>query len=109
MTQLPKWANSTRESYLVTLFLRSRGFCVFGHPKCTTPEHHYEIYIDNLIDIGKPTIGRKDKPTSKPNLRPDMPPMSGLILYRVDSAALLKIYITITSLNTTLRDWVSAA
>ena len=49
MTTQPKWATPTRQTHLVTLFLRSRGFCVFGHPKCQIPEHHYELYIDNLI------------------------------------------------------------
>ena len=45
----PKWVNPTRQNYLVTLFSKSRGFCVYGHPHCTIPEHHYEIYIDNLV------------------------------------------------------------
>lgn len=49
MVNKPKWANPTRQTHLVTLFLRSKGFCVFGHPKCTIPEHHYEIFIDDLI------------------------------------------------------------
>ena len=49
MAKQPKWTNPTRQTYLVTLFLRSKGFCVFGHPKCTIPEHHYEIYIDDLV------------------------------------------------------------
>ena len=49
MAKQPKWTTPTRQTYLVTLFLRSKGFCVFGHPKCTIPEHHYEIYIDDLV------------------------------------------------------------
>ena len=49
MAKQPKWTTPTRQTYLVTLFLRSKGFCVFGHPKCTIPEHHYEIFIDNLV------------------------------------------------------------
>jgi hypothetical protein len=53
MAKPPKWTNTTRQSYLVTLFLRSKGFCVFGHPKCQIPEHHYEIYVDNLIEDWK--------------------------------------------------------
>jgi hypothetical protein len=49
MAKQPKWTTPTRQTYLVTLFLTNRGFCVFGHPKCTIPEHHYEIYIDDLV------------------------------------------------------------
>jgi hypothetical protein len=49
MAKQPKWTTPTRQTHLVTLFLRSKGFCVFGHPKCTIPEHHYEIFIDNLV------------------------------------------------------------
>jgi hypothetical protein len=46
----PKWTNDkTRQSYLVDLFVKSRGFCVFNHPKCTIPSHHYELYIDKLV------------------------------------------------------------
>jgi len=45
----PKWATPDRQAYLVELFLRSQGFCVFGHKPCPYREHHYELYIDNLI------------------------------------------------------------
>lgn len=45
----PKWATPDRQAHLVRLFLVSKGFCVYGHPKCQIPEHHYEIYIDTLI------------------------------------------------------------
>jgi hypothetical protein len=46
----PKWATPTRQAHLVSIFLRSRGFCVFGHPQCSIPEHYYEVYIEGLID-----------------------------------------------------------
>jgi hypothetical protein len=46
----PKWVNPLRQSHLVSLFVRSRGFCVFGEANCTIPEHHYEIFIESLID-----------------------------------------------------------
>ncbi|MDP2917082.1 MAG: hypothetical protein Q8O16_04040 [Dehalococcoidia bacterium] len=46
----PKWATSERQTYLVKLFIRSSGFCVFGEANCTIPEHHYEIAIERLID-----------------------------------------------------------
>ena len=46
----PKWINPTRQAHLVSLFVRSQGFCVFGEPNCTIPEHHYEIFIESLID-----------------------------------------------------------
>jgi len=45
----PKWATPVRQAHLVELFYRSRGFCVFGHKQCPVPEHHYEIFCDNLI------------------------------------------------------------
>ena len=31
------------------LFQRSRGFCVFGHPKCPIDDHHYQIFIEGVI------------------------------------------------------------
>lgn len=49
MVNSPKWATPDRQQHLVTLFIRSRGFCVFGHKNCTIPEHHYEIFIDGLV------------------------------------------------------------
>ncbi len=49
MANKPKWATPTRQTCLVKVFVRSRGFCVFGHPKCLIPEHHYELYIEALI------------------------------------------------------------
>jgi hypothetical protein len=45
----PKWVTPDRQSHLVRLFVVSKGFCVYGHPKCQIPEHHYELYIDTLI------------------------------------------------------------
>lgn len=45
----PKWVTPDRQAHLVRLFVVSRGFCVYGHPHCEIPEHHYEIYIDTLI------------------------------------------------------------
>jgi hypothetical protein len=45
----PKWSNEIRKTHLVKLFLRSGGFCVYGEPDCTIPEHHYEIFIEALI------------------------------------------------------------
>ena len=50
MTTKPKWVNHDRQSHLVSLFVRSRGFCVFGEPNCQIPEHHYEVFIESLID-----------------------------------------------------------
>ena len=49
MARQPKWASPARQSCLVRIFTDSRGFCVFGHPKCPIPEHHYEVYIEGLI------------------------------------------------------------
>lgn len=45
----PKWVTPDRQAHLVRLFVVSKGFCVYGHPHCLIPEHHYEIYIDTLI------------------------------------------------------------
>ncbi len=50
MTNKPKWATSERQTHLVKLFVKSGGFCIFGHANCTIPEHHYEIFIERLID-----------------------------------------------------------
>ncbi|MBA7668955.1 hypothetical protein ES703_77075 [subsurface metagenome] len=46
---MPKWFTPVRKNYLVQLFLKSGGFCVFGHRPCPYPEHHYESYIEGLI------------------------------------------------------------
>ena len=46
---LPKWATPSRQAELVKLFLDSGGFCVYGHKDCTTPKHHYELFIEGLI------------------------------------------------------------
>jgi len=45
----PKWATPERQAHLVSIFLRSRGFCVFGHKACRIPEHYYENFIEGLI------------------------------------------------------------
>ena len=45
----PNWATPNRQTHLVRLFLRSNGFCVFGHKPCPIPEHHYEVFIEHLI------------------------------------------------------------
>jgi hypothetical protein len=49
----PKWVNHERQNQLVSLFIRSNGFCVFGEANCVIPEHHYEIFIEGLIDDWK--------------------------------------------------------
>lgn len=51
--QYPQWATPDRQTHLVKLFLNSKGFCVFGHKLCPIPEHHYEVYIEYLIDDWK--------------------------------------------------------
>lgn len=52
-TTMPKWSTPNRQALLVKLFLDSGGFCVYGHKSCAIPSHHYEIYIENLIDDWK--------------------------------------------------------
>jgi hypothetical protein len=48
-SKLPKWATPERRQKLIELFTRSGGFCVFGHKNCLIPEHHYELFIEDLI------------------------------------------------------------
>ena len=50
MTTQPKWSTLDRKAHLVKLFLDSSGFCIYGHKACSIPEHHYEVYIEALID-----------------------------------------------------------
>lgn len=45
----PKWSTPERQGHLVSLFRRSRGFCVYGHERCQIPAHHYVVFIENLI------------------------------------------------------------
>ncbi|MFH1560814.1 MAG: hypothetical protein ABID84_05335 [Chloroflexota bacterium] len=47
---LPKWTTPERQRHLVALFQQSGGFCVHGHRPCPFVEHHYEVYIEGLID-----------------------------------------------------------
>jgi hypothetical protein len=49
----PKWVNPTRQAHLVSLFVRSRGFCIYGEQNCTIPQHHYEVFIESLINDWK--------------------------------------------------------
>jgi len=49
----PKWVTPDRRTHLVKLFVSSRGFCVFGHTDCLIPEHHYEVFIEDLIEDWK--------------------------------------------------------
>ena len=53
MTTMPKWSTPNRQARLVKLFLDSGGFCIFGHENCLVPSHHYEVYIELLIDDWK--------------------------------------------------------
>ena len=53
MTTYPKWSTPNRKAHLVKLFLDSSGFCIYGHTACSMPEHHYEVYIEALIDDWK--------------------------------------------------------
>jgi len=45
----PKWSTLERRNKLIELFTRSGGFCVFGHKKCLIPQHHYGLFIEDLI------------------------------------------------------------
>ena len=46
---VPKWVTPERQGYLVNLFIRSGGFCIFGHKPCEYSEHHYVSFIEGLI------------------------------------------------------------
>lgn len=50
MATYPKWSTPSRQTYLVKLFLDSGGFCIYGHKNCSIPEHHYEVFIEGLIE-----------------------------------------------------------
>ncbi len=45
----PKWLTPNRKAHLIDLFVRSKGFCVFGHQNCLIPQHHFEVFIEALI------------------------------------------------------------
>ncbi|MDY6912057.1 MAG: hypothetical protein SVM79_06875 [Chloroflexota bacterium] len=49
MARMPKWATPERQAYLVNLFMRSKGFCIYGHKPCTNPDHHYVNFCEDLI------------------------------------------------------------
>ena len=50
---MSKWSIPNRKARLVKLFLDSGGFCIYGHRDCLIPAHHYEVYIEGLIDYWK--------------------------------------------------------
>lgn len=49
VSHLPKWSTLDRRNALVDLFSRCRGFCVFDHPNCLIPEHHFELFSESII------------------------------------------------------------
>ena len=48
-SRLPRWSTLARRNALVDLFCRSGGFCIFGHPNCLIPEHHFDGFTNALI------------------------------------------------------------
>lgn len=60
MKRYPKWVTPDRQLHLVKLFIRSKGFCVFGHKDCLIPEHHYELFIEDLIRDWKASDREQD-------------------------------------------------
>lgn len=56
----PKWVTPDRQLHLVKLFIRSRGFCIYGHKDCLIPEHYYEIFIEGLISDWKVSDREQD-------------------------------------------------
>lgn len=45
-----QWATIERKAYLVDLFRRCGGFCVYGERPCTDPEHHHYVhFVEGLI------------------------------------------------------------
>ena len=53
MTKLPQWSTPERRKHLVGLFDRCGGYCVFGDQGCQIDEHHYELFIEGIIDSWK--------------------------------------------------------
>ncbi|MFQ6027697.1 MAG: hypothetical protein ACE5Q6_09415 [Dehalococcoidia bacterium] len=53
MSKLPQWATPERRQHLVDLFNRCGGYCVFGDRGCQVDEHHYELFIEGIIDSWK--------------------------------------------------------
>lgn len=53
MATLPKWATPQRRAYLIELFEKCGGFCVYGHRPCPHPEHHFENHIEVTIEYWK--------------------------------------------------------
>lgn len=47
--KLPDWSTPERRAHLVSLFNRSRGFCVFGHKMCQNLEHHFLNFQEAVI------------------------------------------------------------
>ncbi len=50
MVTLPKWATPERRAYLVELFERSRGLCVYGHFGCKNPRDYYADWVEDLVE-----------------------------------------------------------
>ena len=50
---LPLWSTPQRRKHLVALFNRCGGYCVFGDAGCRIDEHHYELFIEGIIDSWK--------------------------------------------------------
>jgi hypothetical protein len=53
MSKLPQWSTPERRKHLVDLFDRCGGYCVFGDWGCQIDEHHYELFIEGIIDSWK--------------------------------------------------------
>ena len=47
--KLPDWSTPERRAHLVSLFNRSKGFCVFGHEMCQNQEHHFLNFQEAVI------------------------------------------------------------
>ena len=43
------WSTPERRAHLVSLFNRSKGFCVFGHRMCQNAEHHFLNFQEAII------------------------------------------------------------
>jgi len=58
---MARWITPSRQHHLVAIFLKSGGFCVFGHKPCLIPEHHYSVFIEYLIADWKADDKAQDK------------------------------------------------
>lgn len=51
MVTMSKWATPERRAYLVELFRRSKGLCLYGEAGCRNQRHYYADVKEDLIAL----------------------------------------------------------